>query len=192
MPRLETERLLLRPPEYCDVDAITRWIGDCEVAKNMGGVPHPFTEADGRAFVTQAHAKRALGEGFCFAILDKKTEVFLGCCALMLSEGRYRIGYWLGKPYWNRGYATEAVKKLAAFAFHDLRAEQVWASWFNDNPASGRVLEKLGFRIVETYDAASLARGRSQLCNRTTLRREEFGRRVPNPPQQVFAAAVGA
>ena len=177
MPRLETARLILRPPEYSDVAAITNYLGDFEVSKNLGDVRYPFNEADGRAFVTSAHEHRVLGEGFCFAILEKDSETFLGCCRLKRAEGRYKLGYWLGKPFWNRGIATEAARKLAAFAFHELRVEQVWASWFADNPASGRVLEKLGFRPVETYMGPSLARGVSAPCNRTTLLRTEFGRK---------------
>lgn len=188
MPRLESERLYLRPPDYCDVAAITRLIGEYDVAKNLAAVPHPYSEADGRAFVTMAHEKRALGEGFCFAIFDKESDAFLGCCALTLSNGRYAIGYWLGRPFWNRGYASEAVKALVAFAFHVLKVEQVWASWFDDNPASGRVLEKLGFRVVETYEGASLARRGAVPCHRTTLLREDFGRR--KAPRRVMAEAV--
>jgi RimJ/RimL family protein N-acetyltransferase len=190
MPRLETERLILRPPEYSDVPAITRYLGEFDVSKNLGDVCHPFNETDARAFVTAAHERRALGEGFCFAILDKESEDFFGCCRLTLAEGRYKLGYWLGKPYWNRGYATEAARKLAGFAFHDLKVDRIWASWFADNPASGRVLEKLGFRPVETYLGPSLARGASVPCNRTTLLRAEFGRKRPrlDRPDEAVAA----
>jgi len=191
MPRLETSRLILRPPEYCDVAAIAEYLGDYDVAKNLASVRHPFDEADGRAFVTRAHERRALGEGFCFAILDAKNEAFMGCCRLTLADGRYKISYWLGKPFWNRGFATEAVKKLIAFAFRDLKADQVWASWFADNRASGRVLEKLGFSVVEPYWRQSAARGRPVACIRTTLTREAFGRkkaRAVKPAQRVEAA----
>jgi len=190
MPRLETFRLLLRPPEYSDVPAITNYLGDFEVSKNLGDVRHPFTEADARAFVTGAHEGRALGEGFCFAILDKESETFMGCCRLTLADGRYKLSYWLGTPFWNRGHMSEALHKLIAFAFHDLKVDQVWASWFADNPASGRVLEKLGFRPVETYLGPSLARGTSAPCNRTTLLRTEFGRKRPrlDRPDDAVAA----
>jgi len=177
MPRLETPRLVLRPPEYCDVPGIAACLGDYDVAKNLANVRHPFGEVDARAFVTRAHERRALGEGFCFSILDARSERFLGCCRLTLASGRYKISYWIGKDYWNRGYMTEAAKKLVGFAFHDLKADQVWASWFADNPASGRVLQKLGFVTVEPYWRESLARGKAVACIRTTLTRSAFGRR---------------
>lgn len=181
MPRLESPRLVLRPPEYSDASAILKYLGDFEVSKNLANVRYPFSRTDAIAFVTRAHERRALGEGFCFAILDKETEAFLGCCRLTLADGRYKISYWLGRPYWNRGFMSEAVRKLVIFAFHDLKAEQVWASWFVDNPASGRVLEKLGFRFVEGYRLLSAARGLIVTCNRTTLTREEFGRKKAPP-----------
>lgn len=177
MPRLETRRLLLRPPEYSDAPAIAAWLSDYDVAKNLANITHPFSEADARTYVTAAHAKRAFGEGFAFAILDLESAVLLGCCRLTLADGRYKMGYWLGKPYWNRGYASEAAKRLVCFAFHDLKADSLWASWFADNPASGRILEKLGFRPVESYSRQCLARGGAFPCNRTTLTREEFGRK---------------
>jgi len=190
MPRLETPRLVLRPPEYSDAAAIAKYLADYDVAKNLADVPHPFSEADARAFVTRAHERRALGEGFCFAILDAESEWFLGCCRLSLTHGRYTISYWLGKGYWNRGYMSEAAKRLLGFAFHDLKAEEVWASWFADNPASGRVLQKLGFRAVETYMRESLARGSAVPCNRATLNRAEFGRRRPRLDKPALPAEL--
>ena len=177
MPRLETHRLLLRPPEYSDASAITTWLGDYDVAKNLASAPHPYREADALAFVTRAAERRARGEGFCFSVLRKPDELFLGDCALSLKDGRYEIGYWFGKPYWNQGYATEAVRRLLGFAFHDLKAEAVWAGWFHDNPASGRVLEKLGFRPDGASPRASLARGHEVTCHMMALTREQFGRK---------------
>jgi [ribosomal protein S5]-alanine N-acetyltransferase len=179
MPRLETERLLLRPPEYSDVPAMAALIGDYDVAKNLASVPHPYSEDDGRAFVSRTAEARAKGEGYCFAILRKEDLAFMGCCGLHLKDGRYELGYWLGKPFWNQGYATEAARKLASFAFHDLKAEGVWAGWFDDNPASGRVLEKLGARPDGAVPRASLARGHDVACHMMTLTREDFGRKKP-------------
>ena len=179
MPRLETERLLLRPPEYSDVPAMAVLLGDYDVAKNLASVPHPYGEDDARTFVTRTAEARAKGEGYCFAILRKEDLAFVGCCGLHLKGGRYELGYWLGKPFWNRGYATEAARKLASFAFHDLKAEGVWAGWFHDNPASGRVLEKLGARPDGEVPRASLARGQDVPCHMVTLTREDFGRKKP-------------
>jgi RimJ/RimL family protein N-acetyltransferase len=177
MPGLESERLLLRPPEFRDVPAITTWIGDFDVAKNLASVPHPYREEDAREFVSRSVMTRARGEGFCFVIERKADGVFMGCCGLTLKGGRFELGYWLGKPFWGEGYATEAAKKVVSFAFRELRAEGLWAGWFHDNPASGRVLEKLGARPDGSEPRGSLARGHTVLCHMVTLTREHFGRK---------------
>ena len=177
MPRLETERLLLRPPDFRDIPSITTWIGDYDVARNLASVPHPFREDDARAFVGKAAEALAKGEGYSFAIVRKEGNVFMGGVGLRLKDGRYEMGYWLGKPFWGLGYATEAARRVVAFAFHDLKAEHVWAGWFHDNPASGRVLEKLGGRPDGAEPRNCLARGHAVYCNRMALTREEFGRK---------------
>ena len=177
MPRLETDRLLLRPPEFRDVPAIATWAGDWDVAKNLASVPHPYREDDAREFVARVAQRRALGEGHCFAVTRKLDGVFMGTCGLHLEDGRFELGYWLGKPFWRQGYATEAAKKVVSFAFRDLKATSLWAGWFEDNPASGRVLQKLGCRPDGAAPRASLARGREVTCHRMTLTREEFGRK---------------
>jgi RimJ/RimL family protein N-acetyltransferase len=183
----------LRPPEYSDVPAIVEYLSDYDIAKNLASVPHPFTVSDGRTFVTKAHERRALGEGYGFAVLDGESERFMGSCRLSLIEGRYSIAYWLGKPFWNRGIMSEAARRLLVFAFRDLKADEVWGSWFADNRASGRVLEKLGFQPVESYRRESLARGKTVACIRTVLSREEFGRKKPSvkPSREPMALAAG-
>ena len=177
MSGLESERLLLRPPEFRDVPAITTWIGDWDVAKNLASVPHPYREADAREFVSRMVMHKARGEAFCFAIVRKTDDVFMGCCGLTLKDGRFELGYWLGKPFWGQGYATEAAKKAVSFAFRELKAETLWAGWYHDNPASGRVLEKLGGRPNGAEPRMSLARGHSVYCHMVALTREQFGRK---------------
>ncbi len=177
MPSLETERLLLRPPDFCDVPAVASLIGGWDVAKNLANVPHPYRESDAREFVSRTQMMSASGESFCFAILRKADDVFMGCSGLNLKDGRFELGYWLGKPYWGQGYATEAAKKVVSFAFRDLKATSLLAGWFHDNPASGRVLEKLGGRPDGAEPRHSLARGHSVYCNMMALTREQFGRK---------------
>ena len=142
--RLESERLLLRPPEPRDVPAIVTWIGDWDVAKNLSKCPHPYGEEDAQEFLLRCAEGRAKGSDFGFAITRTADGRYLGQIGLHLKDGTFEIGYWLGKPFWGFGYASEAARRIALFAFRDLKADFVWAGWFHDNPASGRVLEKLG------------------------------------------------
>lgn len=176
---LETERLLLRPPALGDAPAIARWLGDYEVAKNMASIPYPITTRDAEHLVKMLGDQRAKGEAYSFAILRKDSGRFLGLCSLTLNEGTYKLSYWLGREFWNHGYATEAVKKVLSFAFRDLKATEVQARWFDDNPAAARVLGKIGFKPMCSYTRYSEARGEDVLCHRMALPREEFGRKRP-------------
>jgi RimJ/RimL family protein N-acetyltransferase len=147
IPVLETERLVLRAPRLADAKAIVRLAGDRRIAENTARIPHPYGADDAEQFL--AVVNRQEGEA-TFAIALKgevigKSEV-MGMCGVERREGAAEIGYWLGVPYWNRGYATEAVRALIDHAFGDLEHEALQAGARVSNPASRRVLEKCGFQ----------------------------------------------
>lgn len=177
MSSLETERLLLRPPEPGDAPFFAEALGDFEIAKCLASAPHPYGEEDAKAFIEKVTKARALGEGWCFTILSKASEAPVGCTGLHLKDGRYELGYWIAKPYWGRGFATEAGKRLLAFGFGTVQAEAIEAGWFHDNLASGRVLAKLGFEATHVEPWPCRARGENVLCNRAVLTRARFGRK---------------
>jgi len=176
---LESERLLLRPPGRRDIPAIVPLANDFDVAKNLSRLPHPYTAQDGENFVVMAEEKRAAGTDFSFAITRKSDGAFIGCTGLHLKDGQFEFGYWLGKPYWRSGYATEAAARLVAFAFDEMRADTVWAGWFHDNPRSGNVLAKLGCVPLGFDKRFCLARNMEIGCNLVSLSREAWlGRRA--------------
>jgi RimJ/RimL family protein N-acetyltransferase len=108
----------------------------------------------------------------------------MGLTGAHLRDGGYfEMGYWLGRPYWGQGYATEAARKLAAFAFSGLKAGRLTAGYFHDNPASGRVLEKIGFKPDGAEHRDCLARGHTVYCLGMLLQRENFGRRPDGKSQ---------
>ena len=115
------------------------------MAKNTSRVPHPYTEDDAFEFLGIAAIGWATGGDLLFAIVEKASGAYLGGCGVHPAHG-WEIGYWLGKPYWGQGYATEAAGRLLAYAFNQCAADRLTARWFHDNPASGRVLAKLGFQ----------------------------------------------
>jgi [ribosomal protein S5]-alanine N-acetyltransferase len=174
--RLETERLLLRPPEAGDAAFITPLIGDYDVAKNLSRVPHPYSEADAMAYIEKTAQERAKGEAYSFAIALKDGGAFIGCCGLHLKNGVFEFGYWLGKPYWGRGFATEAARRLVGFAFDDLKTARLVAGWYHDNPASGRVLAKIGCKPNGAEHRDCVARGHAVYCHLVTLDAGDFGR----------------
>ena len=155
---LETPRLILRPPQTSDVPHFVPLIGDFDVSKNCSRTPHPYTDHHGHEFVTMIAEKRALKQDYAFAIRRKEDDAFIGLCGIHPERG-WEIGYWIGKPFWGQGYATEVGETLIGFGFDELGAERLAAEWFHDNPASGRVLEKLGFTPAGETMSNSLARG---------------------------------
>ena len=176
--KLETARLKLRLPEMEDMKAVLPLIGDYDVAKNLSRAPHPYAAEDWREHVARMNEGFARGTDFSFLVVRKSDGAVMGKCGVHLLEGRpFELGYWLGKPYWGDGFATEAARRVAAFTFHDLTVETLMAGWFEDNPASGRVLEKLGFVTTGTESRDCKARGAPVNCRMMRLAREDFGRR---------------
>jgi ribosomal-protein-alanine N-acetyltransferase len=170
---LQTERLLLRPPAAADISKFTPLIGDFDVAKNLGRVPHPYSEDDGCAWTIKNANDRLAGNGYTFAILRKSDGAYVGMCGVHSAED-FNLGYWIGKPYWGQGYATEAARRVVRFAFDELGAPTVTARWFFDNPISGHILEKLGFKHCGSADAPCLSRGKPVFCHNLSLTRADF------------------
>ena len=179
MSTLETERLLLRPASREDASFFTSALADYDIARQLSSVPYPYTEEDADVFIETVTKARAMGEAWVFTVLSKATATPVGCVGLHIKDGRYELGYWFAKPYWGRGFATEAARRVLAFTFGVVRADAVQAGWFHDNIASGRVLAKLGFTATHVESWPSRARGERVLCNRTLLTRENFGRKKP-------------
>lgn len=174
---LETERLVLRAPEFSDVREIAAALNDIDISKYLSTPPHPYTEADARAYVTRAVEERAEASSFRFAARRKADGALVGCCGLRQKDGAYNLGYWVAKPFWRQGYASEAARRVIEFAFDELGASRLMADWHHDNGISGRILAKLGFEAAGVHKEYSAARGHEILCNLCILTREDFGRR---------------
>ena len=173
---LESSRLRLRPPERGDIAAIVKF-KEWDVVKNLSRAPHPYTEEHASAFLGRQEEGRAKASDFTFAVTRKDGGALAGMCGVHRRETDFELGYWLGRPYWGQGYATEAAAEVLAFAFRNLRAEAVEAGWFHDNPASGRVLAKLGFRPNGAANRECAARGHAVLCNITVMSRADYVQR---------------
>jgi RimJ/RimL family protein N-acetyltransferase len=143
IPVLATKRLRLRAPRSGDVVAIASLINDRRIAENTARIPHPYSLADAHAFLAQAN--REPGEpSFVIALAD---GTLIGGCGLhVLSGGDLELGYWIGVPYWGRGYVTEAARAVLDHAFGTLGCERLTSRARVSNPASRRVLEKCGFQ----------------------------------------------
>ena len=177
---LETDRLLLRPPSAADISHFVPLIGDFDVTKNLSRVPHPYTEDDACAFITASANGWASGEDLPFSILRKSDGALIGLCGVHPRQN-WEIGYWLGKPYWGKGYASETAARLVRFGFEELGVARLLAEWFHDNPASGRVLEKVGFKPAGEKTSNCLARGGKVPAHAVALDRADYMTRKKTP-----------
>lgn len=143
-PVVSTERLVLRGPVRTDADAIVRLASDINVAAMTARLPHPYTEHDAEAWLDRCLVQD-WGRNATF-VIEHHSFGPVGVLGLENGgNGRAQIGFWLGRPFWNRGYATEAVRGALKWVRRDWRRNVVEAGHFADNPASGQVLCKAGF-----------------------------------------------
>jgi RimJ/RimL family protein N-acetyltransferase len=145
-PVLTTARLLLRPFELSDARQVQRLAGDRDIAGMTMTIPHPYEDGMAEAWISGHRARFASGEAVTWAAVLRATGDLLGAVGLGIRRefDRAEIGYWIGKPWWGRGYCTEAARAVLAFGFGALRLGRIHACHFARNPASGRVLQKLG------------------------------------------------
>jgi RimJ/RimL family protein N-acetyltransferase len=142
IPVLETKRLALRAARLEDAKAVAALANDRRIAENTARIPYPYKLADAEQFIAGANKK-----GEAAYLITLRDGTIIGACGLMFHyDDTPEIGYWLGVPYWNKGYATEALHALIDYAFTDLTHDAVQAGARVTNPTSRRVLEKCGFQ----------------------------------------------
>jgi len=141
---LETARLILRPYSERDIPELLPLIGSREVAVTTLRIPHSYTERDARDFLANIQGE----DEERLAITLRTDERLIGGVGLRLNlpHRNAELGYWLGVAYWGHGYATEASREMLRYGFEDLGLHRIFASHFKHNPASGRVLKKIGMR----------------------------------------------
>jgi len=138
---LATERLTLRAPQREDVKEIVALANDRRIAVNTGRIPHPYGVADAEHFIARANKRDG---GSCFVITLDASPI--GACGIELRADGAELGYWLGVPFWDQGFATEASRAMIDYAFGELDLEALQAGARVSNPASRRVLEKCAFQ----------------------------------------------
>lgn len=147
-PTLRTARLTLRPFTFDDAPAIQRLASAYEVALNTLFIPHPYPEGAAAEWIARHQEDFDENRIHHFALDDGE---LVGTMALVKKgEGIAEIGYWVGLPYWGRGYATEAAIEVVRYGFEECGMQRIFAGHFTRNPASGRVLQKVGMRYEGT------------------------------------------
>jgi ribosomal-protein-alanine N-acetyltransferase len=148
LPTMTTARLRLRPLVAEDAPEIRRLAGAREVAATTLNIPHPYPDGAAESFIARQAQGWAEGTDATFAIDERVGGALVGGIGLRVVRDHQRaeLGYWIGVPFWNRGYCAEAAAEVLRFGFEELGLHRIHASHFGNNPASGRVMVKLGMR----------------------------------------------
>lgn len=147
-PTLRTARLRLRPFEATDAPAVEALCGAYEIALNTLVIPHPYPAGAAAEWIARHQEDFDQNRIVHFALDDGQ---LVGAMALVTKEeGISEIGYWVGVPFWGRGYASEAAAEVVRYGFEERGLQRIFAMHFDRNPASGRVLQNAGMQYEGT------------------------------------------
>lgn len=148
LPTLTTNRLLLRPFQLSDASDVQRLAGDRDVASTTLRIPHPYKDGMAEEWIGTHADKFTKGEAVSLAMTLRDAGMLVGAVGLEICKehSRSELGYWIGTPYWGQGYATEAAKALVEHGFQIIGLNRIYAHHIVRNPASGRVMLKIGMR----------------------------------------------
>lgn len=147
-PTLETPRLILRPFTLDDAPEVKRLAGDRDIAAVTQNIPHPCEDGMAQKWIKTHPKTFNKGTGVTFAIVLRENNLLCGAIGLSFDKANNNaeIGYWIGKPYWGKGYCTEAAKALLQYGFETIGLHRIHSGHFSHNPASGRVMQKIGMK----------------------------------------------
>lgn len=173
-----TPRLILRPGWVEDAAALAQAIGDPAVLRNLSRAPSPYALDDAQAFLSLPQHPR-LPRLLAFTRTQGAPRLVGGCGVHLDDRGTPELGYWIARPYWGLGFATEAARAVLSMARAN-GVRDIRACHHADNPASGNVLRKLGFRYTGQMEQRySLGRDAMVAC---LLFEEGEGARLNDDP----------
>ena len=145
-PTLVIDRLIPRPFVLGDAADVQQLAGAIEVASTTLNIPHPYPDGLAEAWIESQQGAHERGEGATCAITLRESGALVGAISLGITAAHERaeLGYWIGVPYWNQGYCTEAARAVVRYGFRVLGLRRISAYHFARNPASGRVMQKIG------------------------------------------------
>lgn len=156
-PTVETDRFVLRPLRKSDMGLIELYGGDVRVARMTTSIPHPIPPGMIEAFVTRAMSDTRDEDVWAMDGTIADGSELMGVISLeRMDRDQSEVSYWVAPPYWNTGLASDAVQALVEA--NPLRNKTMFASVFQDNPASARVLTHCGFEYLGDAESFSVAR----------------------------------
>ena len=174
---IKTARLTLRPLELLDASRVMELAGDERIAATTLHVPHPYLPGMAEDWIKDCIKAWEENLRFTYAICESQCDIMIGVCSLAYHNQHKtaELAYWIGSAYWNKGYGTEAGRVLVLHAFETLDINKVYAAHFGSNPASGRLMQKLGMREEGVLRKHVMKWGHSEDLIYYGLLRDEFG-----------------
>jgi RimJ/RimL family protein N-acetyltransferase len=178
-PTLTTRRLVLRPLALSDAPRIEELVSEVDVASTTANIPHPYPVGGARTYI-EHHLENSNATGEIVWAIAEPVAGLIGAIGLRHETGQMKaeLGYWIGKPWWRQGYATEAGRAAIEYGFLGLGLHRIFAHHMVKNPASGSVLKKLGMRHEGTLRQHLRRDGRFEDLEFYGLLRSEFEREV--------------
>ena len=148
-PEINTERLLLRGFLNKDAKRVQELAGNFKVSKATLNIPHPYKDGMAEEWIKTHQKGFEENSQVTFAITNNQTNELIGAISLIaIKEKQAEIGYWIGEPFWGKGYCTEATKALINYSFTKRGLIKLVADHLSSNPASGKVMKKAGMYHV--------------------------------------------
>ncbi len=148
IPILKTARLTLRPFNLDDAKDVQELAGDKRISDTTLFIPHPYPDGLAEEWITSHKKLCDEDKEIVWAVTIKESNALIGAISIHprpeFNKGEF--GYWIGVPFWNKGYASEALKEILRFGFEELKLNKMFAHHFMNNPASGKVMLKNGLK----------------------------------------------
>jgi len=143
--RVACGTVLLRPFRAADASRVAALCGERHVAEMTGVIPHPYTAVMAEQWIATLPDPASAAAEYTYAVLRREDDLLIGAVGICPDPGAIdSLGYWIGRPYWGRGYASEAASAAIALGFTQLELDEMHATHLARNPASGRVMQKCG------------------------------------------------
>jgi len=171
--RITSLPLVLRAFAPGDAARVVELCGDPAVALTTAAVPHPYPIEAATAWIAAHRDAREAGVAWTYAITRAEDDALVGAIEVRTStEPELALGYWIGRAYWGRGYATTAVRAVVAMTFLGLESDSLGATHLVRNPASGRVLEKCGLKLARREQRPHRGSAPEEMCVWTMTREQ--------------------
>ncbi len=170
-PTLNTTRLVLRPQRLSDAGSIAESLSDFQVTRMLARAPAPYYKQDALEWLVLRTSGTLPDWDFAITCGD---DTLIGAVSIERLHGEWRLGYWLGRAHWGKGYMTEAVTAVVEHFFERKPGEVLYSGMFADNPASLRVQDKIGFHIIGCKEVYAVARASMVTHLDTALTAEAF------------------